>query len=72
MIPTTTAAVKKIETDIDTYNKYVEQKLWQPTGEVKWHKNHAGIVDAMVSVKGRKSMVPASIIIYGYFALPIR
>ena len=56
-----------ITTDLRTYKAYVTAKLWVPLGEVKWHKNRAGIVRATVDLtRGRK--MDTDIIIAGYFA----
>ncbi len=58
--------MKIVETDLATYNTYVKAGKWQPLGEVKWYKNRAGIVKAVVDMKGGYTK-ELDIIIVGYF-----
>ena len=59
--------MKTIKTDKQTYELYVEQGLWKPKTNVKFNIGISGFVEADVRVKGRKSLVPAKIIITNYF-----
>jgi hypothetical protein len=58
---------KVIRTDKTSYDKSVESGLWIPKGNVKFNRGMSGIVEADVTVKGRKSLLPATIIITNYF-----
>ena len=58
---------KVIKADKETYELYVEQGLWKPKGNVRFNQGMSGKVEAEVSVKGRKSLLPATIIITNYF-----
>jgi hypothetical protein len=61
---------KIVNTNKSTYEEYVKQGLWTPTGNVKFNVGNSGKVECGVKVKGRVSLLPALIIISDYFYDP--
>lgn len=61
-------AIKTINTDKPTLEAYIKAGKWELLGEVKWHRAHAGFVQAKVEMKGGYKK-EVTLIIAGYFKM---
>lgn len=59
--------IKKISVNKTTYEEYVKQGLWKPTGNVKFNVGISGKVMVEAKIKGLVKMIPAQITITDYF-----